>query len=108
MQDKHTGTPWKVTCGLVETEDGREICRMDRSREATKNGIYPCERDNNAKFIVKACNHHDELVSMVRDLVRTVEYHPHDLKETDSCLGDICGACDNAKDLLTRLEADDG
>lgn len=54
MEIKHTPGPWKCESGLVERMDGAVIARMDRSEEATKAGIYPVERDANAKLIASA------------------------------------------------------
>lgn len=51
---KHTKGPWKYESGQVERMDGAVIARMDRSNAATEAGIYPTERDANAKLIAAA------------------------------------------------------
>jgi hypothetical protein len=61
--NKHTPGPWKMDSGqVVRVSDGAVIANMDRSEEASKAGIYPVERDDNARLIaaapelLEACN----------------------------------------------------
>lgn len=51
---KFTKGPWRAKCGSVERLDGAPIAHMDRTDEASKAGIYPVERDYNAKLIATA------------------------------------------------------
>lgn len=60
---EHTPTPWKVESGMIYTQEGIPIARMDRE---PGNGTQPVERDENARFIVQAVNLHDELIEALR------------------------------------------
>ena len=67
----HTALPWKVVSGMiVRANDDAPIAHMDRSESASKAGIFPVERDNNAKFIVRACNAHDDMLDAL-EVVQT-------------------------------------
>lgn len=59
---EHTETPWVVVSGAIETEDERPIARMVRDDTAVEAEIHPVERDQNAQFIVEACNAHEDLL----------------------------------------------
>ena len=51
----HTPGPWKTNSGQVVREsDGAVIANMDRSDAASEAGIYPVERDDNARLIAAA------------------------------------------------------
>ena len=52
----HTSEPWREESGCVVREDGAPIARMIRDRTASEAGIYPVERDENAKRIVACVN----------------------------------------------------
>lgn len=65
MSQPHTSVPWVCHSGMVWKQgpgthhrDGIPICRMDRETPETS----PVERDENAKFIVRACNAHADLL----------------------------------------------
>lgn len=62
-----TPRPWKVMNGAIYTQDDRPIADMVRNEEAGEAGIYPVERDENAQFIVQACNAYDELMEDLQD-----------------------------------------
>ena len=63
IMDKHTALPWKVVSGMiVRASDDAPIAHMERSEAASKAGIYPVERDDNAKFIVRVCNHYADMI----------------------------------------------
>jgi len=52
---EYTAGPWKMDSGqVVRSSDGAVIANMDRSEEASKAGIYPAERDSNARLIAAA------------------------------------------------------
>ena len=51
MKTTFTKGPWKVESGMVFTEDGIPIARMDRE---PGNGTSPVERDENARLIAKS------------------------------------------------------
>ena len=62
---------WFIQSGCVYSEvspdtdpDSTRIAFMDRNEVATS----PVERDDNAAFIVKACNAHDELLEACKAL----------------------------------------
>lgn len=76
----HTPTPWHIMYPkafdykIVESIRDREICRID--------GTYPefdqCEEHEDrhhadAKLIVTAVNHHQELVTRLHNLVNAIE-----------------------------------
>ena len=79
-QIEHTSLPWAYHSGSVyqvcpdmfpEGEnDGIPIAKMDRT---TGNGTSPVERDNNAKFITKACNNHHDLVTLLKAAVARID-----------------------------------
>lgn len=51
----HSAGPWKYVSGqVVRASDGAVIANMDRSEAASKAGIYPVERDANARLIAQA------------------------------------------------------
>lgn len=64
----HTPTPWKVVSGMIETEAGVPIAHMHRE---PGNGTLPVERDENADFIVRACNAYEALLTVCE---RVYEY----------------------------------
>lgn len=68
----HTPGPWKVECGSVYTEDGWPIATMVRDRSATAAGIFPAERDANARLIAAA----PELLEELGYLKRVIEDIP--------------------------------
>lgn len=51
---KHTKGPWKVKNGAVYTEKEAPIAKMVRDDSALEAGIYPVERDANARLIAAA------------------------------------------------------
>jgi len=85
--------PWKVTSGTVETADGTPIAHMDRE---TGNGTIPTERDQNAHFIVEACNAY--IFPEDRDTL-TREEITAELDRVDYALADI-------RDTLTIYRKD--
>jgi hypothetical protein len=77
----HTKTPWKVVSGCIDTIDDKPIARMVRDDSATKAGIYPVERDNNAKFIVTACNSHYDLLEALKSATEALsDFQCEDVK----------------------------
>ena len=80
----HTPGPWKVVTGaVVRASDEALIASMDRSEYASKAGIYPVERDENARLIAAA-----------PDLLRLLQL---------ACSDDIDVWLDEAKDLVEDL-----
>ena len=68
----HTPTPWLYHSGAIWKEikvagvsSAYQLALMDRDEPETT----PVERDANAKFMVHACNAHDELVRAARAMV---------------------------------------
>lgn len=95
--DQHSGldTRWRVESEYEHSvvNDGWVICNC-----------YGPDAESNAKFIARACNHHDELVGICELLARND--HPTGCsywKHSDTC---DCGV-DAAKSLLSKLEAED-
>ena len=63
----HTALPWKVVSGMiVRANDDAPIAHMWRSECAS-------ERDNNAHFIVRACNAYDELLDALEISTHTLQ-----------------------------------
>lgn len=66
-EQKHTPLPWVVNemdDTFIETTSGKGIC------EIPSNGCYDySELDHNAKFIVRACNSHYDLVEALEMIV---------------------------------------
>ncbi len=87
---KHTTTPWVVINGAICTDEGQKpIANMVRDSTASEAGIYPVERDENARFIVTACNHFEEMKTLLER----------------ATFGDIPLALQESIDiLLTRIE----
>ena len=54
-ETKHTPTPWTVESGAIFANGAIPIAHMDRE---IGNGTVPVERDENAKFIARACNNY--------------------------------------------------
>ncbi len=95
--NKHTPTPWKV---FLAKNNGESLLGIGEDTGAgivAYNGTMwrdEAEAKANAAFIVKAVNHHDELVEMVREL-------------SNNDLGDMRGYFDlraRATNLLTKIK----
>ena len=70
----HTATPWFYTF------DGREVYIVDTHGDTVldlgtqlENSVAAHDLEANAKFIIRACNAHDELVAALDFLVKSVE-----------------------------------
>lgn len=88
---EHTKGPWIVVSGAVETMDGIPIAYMDRE---IGNGTLPVERDENAKFIVRSCNSH-------YDLVKAIDAH---ITHVTSLQGQTWMNCRTGHDLLLAIQ----
>jgi hypothetical protein len=76
MTTKHTPTPWTLEwecedTGILKDANGEHITHINGSR------YFDDRQDEiaheNAAFIVRACNSHDELVKVLGDAVRRLE-----------------------------------
>jgi len=96
---KHTPGPWNYSSGMVWAGRGEEIAiaRAARDDEATS----PCERDANAKYIVRACNAHDDLMEALRDLLHQIGHAPEEWF-SDECEGFDCDKARAAIDKATQ------
>ena len=101
---KHTPTPWKMSEENIGRYDGGIYADAkhitDRIEIATVEGQGEQRQKANAQFIVKACNLHDELVGIIKELTSDIRSDCYDRK----CEG--CSWC-KAKQLLTKAEATD-
>ena len=75
---KHTPTPWAhngytargeyhKACAVWTADDETFICSTTRGKMRMYDADSSETKDANAKFIVRACNAHDELLALVRD-----------------------------------------
>ena len=73
----HTPTPWTVGVGHKAYS---KKCHFEIAKVGTQPPFIKLISGNleidgaNAKFIVTACNHHDELVSFLKEIVDGDEY----------------------------------
>lgn len=74
---KHTPTPWGKT--YIAHQDGKnsssyyKVSGAQRSVCRTIDQLAGPEDEANIDFIVRACNCHDELVGVLRELVKDIE-----------------------------------
>ena len=66
MTQKHTPTPWTQQ-GEVITKDGATIAKAWLNGLYEDAGAHDLQQDN-ARFIVRACNAHDELVAALEEI----------------------------------------
>jgi hypothetical protein len=66
----HTPGKWVVSSGMVETENGIPIAKMDRE---TGNGTLPVERDDNARLIAAAPEMEEALTRWI-ELVNNLSF----------------------------------
>ena len=65
----YTKGQWDFISGqVVRASDAAVIANMDRSEAASLAGIYPVERDNNARLIAAAPDMYETLVMLRLDL----------------------------------------
>lgn len=88
----HTPTPWTLRGRLVEVSGRGEIARCILPADG---GVF--EATENAAFIVRACNTHDELVAALtkaREIIRgrDLEYAVVDVKDMGMGLGKFIDA----------------
>jgi hypothetical protein len=80
--DTHTPTPWYAanwTCHAPVT-----ILIDDASDLTGKRVIAECEREEDAAFIVRACNSHEQLIQALRDIINYAESCDDDSVELDN------------------------
>jgi hypothetical protein len=65
---KHTKSPWRVAEKARWQADVRFVRTSDDG-----SGVIGCCGDDDAEFIVCACNAHDELLEACREAIRTIE-----------------------------------
>lgn len=82
METKHTPTPFEArsmtsngyqeSAKVIFDNNGNEVCRIDyRLMETGSDGIKKSEE--NASFIVRACNSHESLVSVLEWALSQIE-----------------------------------
>jgi len=77
----HTPGPWQVVGSRITTL-GNDKEREVVARVVAKANIF--ERDANAEYIVKACNHHDELLEACKAVI--AEGYTHNLNLSEKTL----------------------
>lgn len=78
---EHTKTPWVCHSGKI-WKDGPTIYPKGNDlgipiasmNQEPGNGTVPVERDENAKFIVRVVNSHEELLAFARTFVKRWKY----------------------------------
>jgi len=102
---KHTATPWKKgtykNCITAETNDGLTINGAYQDEAIDYYGGYLIAESvskNNAQFIVKACNSHEELIDALEGMVDTFKTLPTKTNRQQDAL-------DEAQELLTELKS---
>ncbi len=80
----HTPTPWKLQHyigheGYIDNQDrecyaGRIVADNDYVIWAGPFSFWSLHNPDNAEFIVRACNSHDELLEALEELVTMVEH----------------------------------
>ena len=86
LREAATPGPWKVNIGDFESEDGYGTVTAPYVEADGKTICVPFDRDpedendeNDAAYIVAACNSVPELVARIRDLERLCEQQQHRL-----------------------------
>ena len=78
QETKHTALPWdashrKVISGYstqVYTKDGETIATMHWYPKPEKEGVTATYREENARFVVKACNSYYELLEALKAVIK--------------------------------------
>ena len=95
--------PWKVVSGAVYTQDDRPIADMVRNEEASKAGIYPVERDDNARLIAAAPELLEACKKTAAIVIDGYDAGNTELNEAwDACVEAIAHATDSVK-FVKRL-----
>jgi hypothetical protein len=76
MTTSHTPTPWKWDGSVVDFDKEQEAPWMvtdyipegKRTHDKILFGAIECSSEENAEFIIRACNAHDELIDFVKDV----------------------------------------
>ena len=97
----HSALPWRVTANPMR-DDGVFITFGAGSRSyegELPEAITPCQIERgNAEFIVKAVNHHDELVAVLADVADLLERRLGEFEVTPASV-------DAARELITKVKA---
>jgi len=86
----HTPTPWYAACWSCHAP--RTILVNDASRLTGKRVIAECDRDEDAAFIVRACNSHEQLVAALREIINYAEACDDDSVELDNARAALAAA----------------
>lgn len=84
---EHTPTPWKTNAlrdalpgsefalahAIYNADDTVFICTVDAPDHLARKECSEKVRDANARFIVKACNCHDELLDLAKHLTKSLK-----------------------------------
>ena len=89
--NRHTPTPWRANSRSqwysIRDAQGRPVLYVEHSSGACNRG----ESYANARYVLKAVNHHDRLVSTIKELLDEPGHSDF-------------AACDRARALLEELE----
>jgi len=75
MTTRHTKTPWFNDHGTIRNKDGQVIAECHVYDQNT-NKLKATERDENAAFIVDACNNHWGLMFVLRSDLKVLRGIP--------------------------------
>ena len=92
---KHTATPWVVRGkGYIETEDGVMVADVMQMH---------FDGPDNAAFIVRACNCHDELLAACQAFLARFQNH---MVNADALFGDVAEQARAAIARATQQESE--
>lgn len=108
MSDNHTPVPWAINGKYSGVVDVGPACNdmviadiwFDNHEDMCENGDAEALAIANAEFIVKACNHHAELVEGYRALRDQVDMNEQNLSES------VRQELSRADELLAKLDAE--
>ena len=97
--EQHTVTPWKVTTDYSNANDCLDIWTDESHGSVMIAEVRGHNREAraNAQYIVKACNAHEELVEILRNMVNDTECR------CGIATGYVCQNCIGSK-ALAKLE----
>jgi len=100
----HTPGPWELDeyCNIVrDSEVAIDMAWIIAKPDRSERGVYPpSERDANARFIVKACNVHEELLRELKSAIFYIETYGGDVTKSFSAGGNL----DAVKAIIAKAE----
>lgn len=97
MSKEHTPIPWRRKDSTQVYAEGRHIADCSRADSCLHIGI---ENSNNAEFIVKAVNCHDELLEALRHVLSVYEAGDEYKYTLDDLNGDLIRAALNKAETV--------